>query len=249
MQIQQRAIGQSSEQYAALPGEGRFLRCMILDDSQFDRFLVRRLASNTGLSMHVTDAEVISELVALIEKTAYDLFIIDYRLNSGTGLDAVRIIRENTLNKDAAVIMISGATDADVAAQAVELGCSNFLYKENLSANVMRRAIAEAVDMTADASGTEADMPQSTSQHRESAKHLAIAALKASTQTIPELDEIIAFLQDIQQAPNRKERDRLLRKIDRVEASCMNIRNFLDDISKKGRQRLEPGDASPQSLL
>ena len=247
MQIQQRAIGQGSQHYTTPSAEGRFLRCLILDDSQFDRFLVRRVASNTGLSMHVTDAEMIAEFAKLIESAAFDLFIVDYRLNSGTGLDAVKMIRDSALNANAAVIMISGATDADVAAQALELGCSNFLYKENLSAAVMRRAITEAVNLDEDV--PEPDQPQVATQHRESAKHLAIAALKARTQSIPELDEIIDFLQNIQKAPNRKERDRLLRKIDRVEASCISIRNFLDDISQKGRQRAEAGETSPQSLL
>lgn len=247
MHIQQRAIGRSSQQYTTPIDDSRFLRCLILDDSQFDRFLVRRVASNTGLSMHVTDAEMIAELQSHVEKSSYDLFIVDYRLNLGTGLDAVKIIRDSALNKDAAVIMISGATDADAAEQAMELGCSNFLYKENLSASVMRRAISEAVNL--DTKAPEPATSAVPSHHRESAKNLAIAALKASTQSIPELDEIIEFLQDVQKAPNRKERDRLLRKINRIESSCLNIRTFLDDISQKGRKRSDATDVSPESLL
>ena len=58
--------------------------------------------------------------------------------------------------------------------------------------------------------------------------------MKVATQVEPEIASVITYLQALQSAPNRKERDMFLRNAPEAEATCLRIQAFLQDLAKKG---------------
>jgi len=235
MIIQQKVLGTNSTSGATKVSPEKPIKCLILDDNQFDRFRVRRIASKTGLCLEVLDATTLSEFADKLALEHYDLLIIDYRLSSGTGLEAIKIARDSTLNATTAMLMISDVGDADIANDAMELGCTDYVSKDELCADRLKRAIHEAINVPETMQTAKSD-PSDSQQNRESAKKFAIAALKVATQTGPELTSVIDFLQALQSAPNRKERDNVLRRSADMETACLRIQSFLLDLAENGGQ-------------
>ena len=231
MIIQQRNLSRTGSDPISGP-MAHPIKCIILDDSQFDRFRVRRLASKTGLSLEVIDAEGLGEFKSLLETAKFDLLMIDYRLNNATGIEAIGIARTSTLNGTTPMLMISGNNDPDVAHSALELGCLDYVSKDQLTSEKLRESIFDAIQR--------AQLPTTNTSERATSKQFAIAALKVATQVEPEIASVITYLQALQSAPNRKERDMFLRNAPEAEATCLRIQAFLQDLARKGGRATTP---------
>lgn len=83
-------------------------RICLLDDSSFDRTRIRRHCQDTGLFLSFKEVGSITDFKLCLEEEAFDLFLLDYYLPDGTGLDARDIIQHCPLNKNAPSLLISG---------------------------------------------------------------------------------------------------------------------------------------------
>ena len=76
-----------------------------------------------------------------------DLIFVDYFLGAGTGLDVFRAIRKSGYQRP--VIMLTGQGNEMVAVEAMKAGVSDYLVKELLGTDGLRRAIANALEKAA----------------------------------------------------------------------------------------------------
>ena len=123
----------------------RDIRVLLLDDSKFDRARIRRMSDKTNLSIQMDEVDSIATMNAAVARENYDLIMIDYRLPVGNGLDALDHVLQNDLNSEAGKIMITGDGARETAVQAMRHGCHDFLTKEEMNADALRRAMLNAL--------------------------------------------------------------------------------------------------------
>lgn len=125
------------------------IRALLLDDSNFDRARIKRMASKTDLPITLDEVGSISEMDDAVRRSAYDLVLIDYRLPQGDGLMALDRIQQDPLNRDAGTIMITGNAGLDTAVTAMRNGCHDFLTKDAMDVQILRTAMMNAMSLAA----------------------------------------------------------------------------------------------------
>ena len=118
---------------APQPGEPRQMKCLLVDDSRFDRSLVRYSASRAGLDLEITDAQTLSEARETLNSDSFELILLDNALPDGKGVEFRAEIAASALNRNAPTVMVTGLVDAELEQAAREAGCVDFLAKQDLS--------------------------------------------------------------------------------------------------------------------
>ena len=121
------------------------LRILLVDDDEDDQVITRSLLHQAFAEDFVLDCvSTWDEAAAAIRHEQHDVYLIDYGLGKGPGID---LVREATISPTMApVIMLTGADSRaiDLAAQAA--GAADYLLKRELSAPLLDRAIRYAIE-------------------------------------------------------------------------------------------------------
>ncbi|NNE51612.1 MAG: response regulator [Sulfitobacter sp.] len=125
----------------------RDIRALLLDDSSFDRARIRRMSDDIQLPILLDEVGSIEELDSAVGEADYDLILIDYRLPIGDGMVALDHILQSPRNRAAGKIMITGNETLDTAVEAMRAGCHDFLCKDRMSSDVLRRSILKTIAM------------------------------------------------------------------------------------------------------
>lgn len=123
---------------------GSILKLLIVDDDDVDRERLRRMLLKSDIETHVLEASSVEDSMAFLKDDDFDCVIVDYRLGLNSGLTLLNNIR-TILEKRCAVIMVTGLGDEEVAAQAMRLGASDYLLKNQLQSSQLIRAIISSV--------------------------------------------------------------------------------------------------------
>ncbi|GLX78952.1 hypothetical protein tinsulaeT_22920 [Thalassotalea insulae] len=120
------------------------LKLLVVDDDDVDREKIRRLLKLVDLPASIEEASSVKDSIAVIKNSDYDCIIVDYRLGNEDGLKLLNQIRTQ-LDKNCAVIIITGLGSEEVAAEAMRLGASDYLIKNHLKATQLLHAILNAI--------------------------------------------------------------------------------------------------------
>ncbi|MBJ7539320.1 GGDEF domain-containing response regulator [Marinomonas transparens] len=120
------------------------LKLLIVDDDDVDRERIRRMLRKAKINASISEASSIEDSMTYLNKDEYDCVIIDYRLGAISGLSLLNMIRTK-LGSHCAVIMITGLGSENVAAEAMRLGASDYLQKNQLNDVQLVRAILSSV--------------------------------------------------------------------------------------------------------
>ncbi|MFC6639170.1 response regulator [Sulfitobacter sediminilitoris] len=186
----------------------REIRALLLDDSNFDRARIRRLSKKTNLAVQLDEVDSIAQLDEAVERENYDLFLIDYRLPVGNGMEALDHVLKNDLNRDAGKIMITGDSASTTIVEAMRGGCHDFLTKEEMSVEALRTAMINALNA--------AKKRQQLSLHEPQQKEIIRQGLVAAMQDSEVQGNVISLV--------RQE----LRQSDRFGAELRNRSNAAD---------------------
>lgn len=107
------------------------LRILHLEDSQADHELVALTLRRAGLAHALERVDSLPAFSASIQAQAYDVILADYRLPGFTALDAWTLVQERPLHPP--FILLSGAIGETAAVDAVRLGISDYLLKDDLA--------------------------------------------------------------------------------------------------------------------
>ncbi|MEP6992333.1 MAG: ATP-binding protein [bacterium] len=126
---------------------GTRLRLLVVDDDAVDRMTVRRLLSRTGLHeseiREATDATQAEVELSRATEAAVDCVILDYHLAGESGLDVLHAIRRD--HASTPVIVLTGRSDPQTAADLIKAGALEFLGKEGLTSGRLEQAIRAAI--------------------------------------------------------------------------------------------------------
>jgi signal transduction histidine kinase len=112
-----------------------------LEDSVLDHDIVRQALRKAGMACTLVRVESLGDFVHALRDSRFDAILADYRLPGFTALDAWQALQD--LPQPPPFILLSGAIGETAAVDAIKLGMSDYLLKENLGklAHVIQRAI------------------------------------------------------------------------------------------------------------
>jgi two-component system, NtrC family, response regulator HydG len=97
---------------------------IVEDDIAYAQILESFLNRNGYETSHVTNVRNAGKL---IQQGKFDLFLLDYRLPDGTGLDFLQTIRSST--PDAPAVVMTGFNDVRLVVKAMKLGATDYILK------------------------------------------------------------------------------------------------------------------------
>jgi CheY-like chemotaxis protein len=119
------------------------LNVLMFDDTPEDRMAVRLALEAGGFVLQeAADAEHGLKLAA---SSTPDCILLDYVLPDAEGLEVLESLRQPGGTLPCAVVMLTGAGTADVATAAMNAGALDYLVKDRLDADTLRRTIRSAV--------------------------------------------------------------------------------------------------------
>ncbi len=119
------------------------LNVLMIDDTPEDRMAARLALESGGFVLQeAADAEHGLKLAA---SSTPDCILLDHVLPDAEGLEVLESLRLPSGTLPCAVVMLTGPGTADVATAAMNAGALDYLVKDRLNADVLRRAIHSAV--------------------------------------------------------------------------------------------------------
>jgi signal transduction histidine kinase len=117
------------------------IRILHLEDSEIDHQLVCRTLERSEVAFTMQRVETLQDFTERLQSNQTDAILADYRLPGFTAIDAWEALSKQTVRPP--FILLSGAIGEAAAVQAIKLGMSDYLLKDDLSklAQVIHRSI------------------------------------------------------------------------------------------------------------
>jgi diguanylate cyclase (GGDEF)-like protein/PAS domain S-box-containing protein len=119
-------------------------RILLVDDDGDDFLLTRDLLSDIRHTRVTLDwvREYQSARAAIAEQK-HDVYLLDYRLGAGNGLDLIREAR--SAGCKAPLILLTGQDDRDIDYEAMQAGAADYLYKGMMNTALLERSIRYSI--------------------------------------------------------------------------------------------------------
>ena len=133
---------------------------LVVDDDIAVCRIVHRMLSDG--QYEVQAAHSVAEALGAVEQKAFDVYVLDYKLPDGSGLDVAERIRSKW--GATPIILMSGYDPAAVALRAEKLSISNFLEKP-FSRELIYDAVKKAIGSPPVAAASESERDQPKASH------------------------------------------------------------------------------------
>ena len=121
-------------------------KILVVDDSESDRGIYRRyLMTEKNFDYQILAAETLEEALELWRSEAPDLVLTDIHLPDGNGLELLEAIKKTHPRQKFPVIMMTGQGDERLAVQAMKLGASDYLVKDDITASTLCHYVETAI--------------------------------------------------------------------------------------------------------
>jgi PAS domain S-box-containing protein len=122
----------------------QLVKVLLIEDDEDDVLLTREyLADSASFRFEVEWEPVTERAMDKMVNGVYDVFLIDYRLDSHTGLDLIKFAQDKGVNRPC--ILLTGQGDLRVDLDATRYGAADYLVKTELSASILERSIRYAL--------------------------------------------------------------------------------------------------------
>jgi two-component system, cell cycle sensor histidine kinase and response regulator CckA len=124
---------------------GNPIRLLIVEDDGDDFIILQKMLS--GIKRQHFKLDRISTCQEALEKLSqnnHDVCLLDYRLEGRNGLDFLREVAQKGYNIP--IIFLTGQGDYEVDVEAMQLGASDFLYKNKIDGDMLERSIRYALE-------------------------------------------------------------------------------------------------------
>jgi CheY-like chemotaxis protein len=151
---------------------------LFLEDNEAMRYYVPHLLRAAGYE--VTVAENLVDGLRLAKTEDYDLYLLDYHLPDGTGVELCKLIR--TFDTSTPIIIYSSVTDEDVIKVAFSAGAQGYINKsdalQNLEQTVTRLIVSkkEAVAPSSKSDEAQADFDDLVRRYNADFRFLLVRA-------------------------------------------------------------------------
>ena len=117
---------------------------LLIEDDEDDVLLAREyLAESENFRFEIEWESKPERAKKKMIEGNYDIFLIDYRLDSQNGLDLIKFAQENGVITPC--ILLTGQGDLKVDLDATRYGAADYLVKTELNASMLERSIRYAL--------------------------------------------------------------------------------------------------------
>jgi len=121
------------------------LRVLLVEDNPGDERLIREhLSEMQTLQLKTTSCASLDSGLAYLETATFDLVLLDLSLPDSIGANTVRSVIAK--HPSLPVIVLTGTTDRQLADEALHLGAQDYLSKSEMTAPLLERTIAYAIE-------------------------------------------------------------------------------------------------------
>ena len=120
------------------------IEVLLVEDDEDDYVLIRDLLSEVReQQFHLDWVATFSEAITIIKHKHHDVYLVDYRLGDGNGLELLKLID----NRDSApVIILSGQGDRKLDIAALRSGAADYLDKSDLGSSLLEHYIRSSIE-------------------------------------------------------------------------------------------------------
>ncbi len=207
-----------------------FASILIVEDQRFDRARLRRMCEQLDFAVSVSEADSLESMGTALELDTFDLIFLDYHLPEGNGLQALESIQFDPRNRNAATIMVTGDGQSEIAINAMKSGCSDFLTKDDLSNETVRRATINALQKA----GLNRSLESQHVMRNKVELVLNRYAKECADELKPMLFKMTRHVRDLSVARNDPEK--YATAIAQIANSCDRLLDFMTDIEDHERK-------------
>jgi two-component system response regulator HydG len=120
-----------------------FTNALVVDDDMAVCRILHRILSEEQYTVQTSQS--VADALGIIEQKPFDVYVMDYKLPDGSGLDVAERIRSK--GSEAPIILMSGYDASPVTLRAEKLCISDFLEKpfsREIICNAVKKAIGPA---------------------------------------------------------------------------------------------------------
>lgn len=127
-----------------MPSRQERIRVLLVEDDEDDYTITKdMLAGQDRARFEVEWCSDFEDALATIGEERHDVYLVDYRLGSHTGLELVR--EAFAFRSRAPVLILTGQSDFEIDLEASALGATDFLLKQELNPYALERSIRYAI--------------------------------------------------------------------------------------------------------
>ncbi len=120
------------------------IRVLLVEDDEDDWIITRDLLSDIEEGRYHLDwVSTKEEGLEAILRGVHDIYILDYRLGSGSGLDLLQTALLGGC--EAPMILLTGQGDREVDIEAMRLGAADYLVKGRVDSHILERSIRYSI--------------------------------------------------------------------------------------------------------
>ena len=125
------------------------IRIVIVDDDEDDYFILSDYIKDIeGSNFKIDWCNNYDKAISLINARKYDIYFVDYRLGSSTGLDLLQAVRAQEL--DDPIVLLTGKGNMDIDRKAMKYGATDYVVKSELNSEKLERCIRYSLDRAKD---------------------------------------------------------------------------------------------------
>ena len=117
-------------------------KLLLVEDCSSDATLIHRFLDNAEVEVQTSHVTRLDDALRSLHDRDFDAVLTDLALPDARGLDSV--VRIRAAAPQAALVVLSGADDEDLALQTIGLGAQDFIGKDTLNAATLSRALRYA---------------------------------------------------------------------------------------------------------
>ena len=121
-------------------------KILIVDDNAHDRGALRRYLQKIGeMECAFAEAPTIEEALAMIGDFNPHCILLDYQLTDGTGLEFIEMLNVQVPHETYPIVMFTATGNEIIAVEAMKAGVQDYLVKGKANAEIMTRAVRDAI--------------------------------------------------------------------------------------------------------
>jgi DNA-binding response OmpR family regulator len=120
------------------------IQILLFEDNLADADLVGECLGRSNLSFEILVVKCLADGLQALQAQAFDLILLDLSLPDSGGIATLQAVVG--ILRDEVIIVLTGADDEELSLKTLQEGAQDYLCKDHLSGEVLRRSICSAIE-------------------------------------------------------------------------------------------------------
>jgi len=125
--------------------DSKCINILLIDNDFDDSNLIRQLLANSrGYKFELESVKNLSEAMELLNSNPYDILLLDFATQESKGLEELDLIFNEV--PEVPILVLTDSDDESFGVKAVQKGAQDYLFKEEISKNLLIRTINYSIE-------------------------------------------------------------------------------------------------------